>query len=348
MNNTILVIEDNLLNLKNLHTILVLSNYKVLTAENGISGVEKAKSEKPDLIICDIMMPELDGYSVLHMLGKDPQTSSIPFIFLSSKAKKSDFRQGMNQGADDYITKPFEDLDLLNTIEKRLSKSRKSMRIPELIGSVNDSKALSALIKLSENKKTRVLKKRDHLFLSGDFPNGIFYLLKGKVKASIMNFDGKEFITGLYKEGDFIGFPSVLNEMEYGYSTTALEDAEVVKIPKDEFLALYNNNVEVVKIFNKILSDNICDRENRLLSMAYSSVRKRIADTLLQLYVKYKKADEKMFVISVMRQDLANMVGTSKETVTRTLSEFKDEGILDIQGSEITFCDYDRLQKIRW
>ena len=122
MSNKILVIEDNTEVRENIQEILELSNYEVVTAENGKRGVEKAKTEKPDLIICDIMMPELDGYGVLYMLGKTPETNGIPFIFLTAKTEKSDFRKGMNLGADDYLTKPFEEMDLLNTIERRLNK----------------------------------------------------------------------------------------------------------------------------------------------------------------------------------------------------------------------------------
>ena len=350
MRNTILVIEDNHLDLKNIHTILELSNYNVLTAENGISGVEKAKTIKPDLIICDIMMPELDGYSVLHMLGKDPETSNIPFIFLSSKGKKSDFRLGMNQGADDYITKPFEDMDLLNTIEKRISKSRNNKHLPSKpdFFPCDPSKGLNELTSLSETKRIKVLKKKENLFLSLDYPNWIYYLIKGKVKTTILNMNGKELITGLYKTGDFIGYSSLLFEKEYGYIATAIENCEVLKIPKEEFLTFLKKHPEVVQIFITKLAETIIEKENSMLNMAYNSVRKRIADALLEIYHKYKNTEEKKLTISILRHDLASMVGTSKETVTRTLSEFKKDLVIEINGSELTFSNYEGLKKIRW
>ena len=349
MNNTILVIEDNLLILKNIHTILELSNYNVLTAENGMRGVEKAKQEKPDLILCDIMMPELDGYSVLHMLGKDPKTKGIPFIFLTSKTKQSDFRKGMNHGADDYLTKPFEDMDLLNTIEKRLDKSKKNKSAEfEQALLVNDSNGLVALKKLSENKKVRKLKKGDTLFASGDFPSGVYYVNKGKIKTSVMNAHGKEFITGFYKEGDFIGHLSILAKKEYECTAAVFEDSEVLKIPKEDFLKLYGANKDLAYQFLKILSENIFSKEQQLLSMAYDSVRKRIALALVELYHKYKKENEKYFTISIKRDDLASKVGTSKETVIRTFSEFKENGLLKINRSEITILDIEGLKKIQW
>jgi CRP/FNR family transcriptional regulator, cyclic AMP receptor protein len=120
--NTILLIEDNLEVRENTAEILELANYRVITAENGKIGVEKALQEVPDLIICDIMMPVLDGYGVLHLLNKNTLLRNIPFIFLTAKAERLDFRKGMEMGADDYITKPFTDIELLNSIERRLRR----------------------------------------------------------------------------------------------------------------------------------------------------------------------------------------------------------------------------------
>jgi len=94
----------------------------VFTAEDGKSGVALALEKLPDLIVCDIMMPELDGYGVLHLLNKHIKTYGIPFIFLTAKSEKTDLRKGMEMGADDYITKPFEGIELLNAIEIRLKK----------------------------------------------------------------------------------------------------------------------------------------------------------------------------------------------------------------------------------
>src|SRR4051812_33462814 len=107
----ILLIEDSREMRENTAEILELANYNVITAANGKIGVEYAVKELPDLIICDIMMPELDGYGVLYMLGKNPATASIPFIFLTAKAEKTDLRKGMSMGADDYLTKPFEEME---------------------------------------------------------------------------------------------------------------------------------------------------------------------------------------------------------------------------------------------
>ena len=118
----VLVIEDNQDVRENIADILELENYKVITAENGKIGVEKAFQNVPDIIICDIMMPELDGYDVFKHLSVNPKMASVPFVFLTAKAEKEDMRKGMNLGADDYIIKPFDEHELLDAIESRLKK----------------------------------------------------------------------------------------------------------------------------------------------------------------------------------------------------------------------------------
>ena len=119
----ILVIEDELEMLRNLTTILRLEKFRPLPAENGRAGIDLAKKQKPDLILCDVMMPGLDGYGVIAALRADVETVTIPFIFLTAKAEKLDISAGMNLGADDYITKPVAKADLLAAIRSRLERA---------------------------------------------------------------------------------------------------------------------------------------------------------------------------------------------------------------------------------
>ncbi|MFM6312019.1 MAG: response regulator [Dolichospermum sp.] len=118
----ILVIEDESQILSNLQEILELADFNVITAVDGITGLQLAKSKNPDLIICDIMMPGLNGYEVLQKLRQDPRCADIPLIFLTAKANRNDLRQGMCLGADDYITKPFEPTEILQAVKARLQK----------------------------------------------------------------------------------------------------------------------------------------------------------------------------------------------------------------------------------
>lgn len=122
MMKTILVIEDEPTIREIITEFLEDVDFKVISAENGARGIELAVAHTPDLILCDIMMPELDGYGVLAQLRSQPQMTTVPFVFLSAKADKPDMRQGMELGADDYVTKPFTRAELLNAVHSRLDK----------------------------------------------------------------------------------------------------------------------------------------------------------------------------------------------------------------------------------
>lgn len=124
----ILVIEDEPEMLRNLLTILRLERFAPLGAANGREGIELARRERPDLVLCDVMMPELDGYGVLAELRQDSALAATPFIFLTAKGEKPEIRAGMNRGADDYLTKPVAKADLLAAIRSRLTRSEQSVR----------------------------------------------------------------------------------------------------------------------------------------------------------------------------------------------------------------------------
>lgn len=120
----ILLIEDQPQMRENVALILELNGFDVTTAADGRQGVIKAREERPDLILCDVMMPELDGYGVLHLLRKEESMRAVPFIFLTAKGEKQEQRTGMNLGADDYLTKPCSEADLLSAIQVRLRRTR--------------------------------------------------------------------------------------------------------------------------------------------------------------------------------------------------------------------------------
>jgi DNA-binding NarL/FixJ family response regulator len=121
----ILVIEDEPEMRRNITALLGYYDYEPIAADNGRAGVEAARREKPDLILCDVMMPELDGYGVLQALQADATLARIPFIFLTAKGEKDDLRSGMNRGADDYLTKPVANADLVRAVEARLQRAER-------------------------------------------------------------------------------------------------------------------------------------------------------------------------------------------------------------------------------
>jgi CheY-like chemotaxis protein len=257
----ILLIEDNKEIRENTAEVLELAGYIVSASIHGKEGVEMVSKEKPDLIICDIMMPQLDGYGVLHMLAKNPETAAIPFIFLTAKTERNDFRKGMEMGADDYITKPFDDIELLNAVESRLRKAdilRKefSRNMEGLEDFMSESGGLGALKKLSEEREIHNYHKKDSIYNLGNYPKGLYFIVKGKIKTFKTNELGKEFITGLYKAGDFFGHLPLLEESKYSDEAAALEDAEVCLIPKEHFYILVYKNADVSRKFIKMLSND--------------------------------------------------------------------------------------------
>ena len=344
----ILLIEDNKDIRENTAEILVLAQYQVITAKNGKEGVELAQKEKPDLVICDIMMPVLDGYGVLHLLSKNEDTAGIPFIFLTAKADRSDLRKGMEMGADDYLTKPFDDIELLNSIESRLKKNEMLKKeFSKNLEGINDFikhvKGIESLKKLSLEHDVRFYKKKDDIYKEGGYPKGIYFVSKGKIKTFQTSDAGKELITGLHKEGDFFGYLSLLQEENYTSSAGALEDSEVFMLPKEDFFSLIYKNAEVSRRFIELLSNNLRENEKQLVQLAYNSVRKRVAEALVKLADTYKKDTDKLFSTNVSREDLANLVGTATETVIRTLSDFKEAKLIEIANGAITILNYDKL-----
>jgi len=348
----VLIIEDNEDVRENIKEILELANFEVLDAENGKIGVSLAQKEQPQLIICDIMMPELDGYGVLHILSKNPNTARIPFIFLTAKADKEDFRKGMNLGADDYLTKPFDDIELLDAVETRLKKGEIFKQefknsIEGLNQFMDAARGLEELRNLSKDRKLRQYKAKTNIYLEGDIANALYLITKGQVKTYKTNNDGKDYITGLHKEGDFIGYMALLEDTSHHESAMILEDSEICIIPKDDFMNLIYNNRDVANRFIQMLSNNLIEKEEQLLTLAYSSVRQRVAEALLMLNERLDEEQQKKEGISITRENLAGIVGTAIESVIRTLSDFREEKTIEIVGKKIIIINKEKLKKVR-
>ena len=350
MEKTILVIDDNNDIRENTAEILELAGYKTFTAENGKRGVEVAIKERPSIIVCDIMMPELDGYGVLHLIRKNAETQNIPFIFLTAKTERGDFRKGMEMGADDYITKPFEDIELLNAVEIRLKKSeilnQAYNSTPQgLTQFLHDVKSIGLVQQLSEQYNIESYDKKQMVYAEGKRPRFLYYLVKGKVKGYKSHEDGKEYITNLYTDGDFIGYAALIEETNYDDNTSVLEDADVMQIPKDDFLQMVYSDISIAAKFIHIITQNVKEKEERLLSLAYGSLRKRVAKALVDIVAKFN-LKEQTTPIEISREDIAQYVGTATESLIRTLSDFKAEKFIDIRNGKIIVNNVDKLKHL--
>jgi len=347
---TILLIEDNDEIRENTAEILELAMYNVYTAPNGKAGVEKAIDVKPDLIICDIMMPQLDGYGVLHAIQKQDNIKNTPFIFLTAKTERNDMRKGMELGADDYITKPFDATELLNAIDSRLKKvdllkkefSKNMDGIHQLILESSGGDVMKSMV---ENRSTNTYKKKQVIYKEGNHPTQLYYVLSGKIKTFKSNDDGKELVTDLYSAGDFLGHIALLQGGVYRETAEAIDDCEIAIILKKEFEELLSNSKEVAQKFINLLAKNIADKEHHLLNLAYNSLRKKVADALIALKNKYQiNNNPDNFRIDISRENLANIAGTATESLIRTLSDFKNEKLIDIKDGHITIMNDKKLE----
>ena len=179
-------------------------------------GVDLAFQHKPDLILCDIMMPELDGYGVLYLLSKNTETATIPFIFLTAKAERIDLRKGMEMGADDYLTKPFDDIELLSAIEIRLEKKRrqeeyysKSLQSLEKL-STGSGQGAAELKNIIAGRKIRQIKKKQVLYYEGDHPQGLYLMIEGAVRTFKLAEDGRELMMGLLQSRRLSGCKCII------------------------------------------------------------------------------------------------------------------------------------------
>jgi DNA-binding response OmpR family regulator len=344
----ILIIEDNHDIRENISELLELSGYETLQAPNGLKGIESAYKNNPDLIICDIMMPEMDGYGVLNTLNKSIATAGIPFIFLTAKAEKSDFRKGLSMGADDYITKPFTEEELLHAVKMRLQKIETfksilsqhadSNNIETTVASNNFEELLNF-----ENREVKVFKKKEFVYHEGNRASYLYYVKKGAVKTFKIHDEGKEFITEIYNQGSYFGYYSLLKDTNYQDYAECIESSELILIPKADFLQLIYNNIEIARQFIKTLTNDIIDKENQLLHMAYDTLRQRVIRTLCDLHEKFKNQDN-ISQITLTREEISKYIGTARESFIRIMSELKEKGAIEIIEGDIVIKNVNKLE----
>jgi DNA-binding response OmpR family regulator len=345
----ILIIEDNFEIRENISEILQLAKYQVIVAENGKQGAELALKHLPDVILCDIMMDLLDGYGVLYMLKKHIETSTIPFIFITAKTQMQDLRKGMEMGADDYLIKPFNNIELLSAIETRLKKrdvqkeyySKSMQNLNQL---VLNKEGLEEFKEIIEQRKYRIFKRRQVVHYEGDKVTGIYLIIDGKVKVSKIAEDGRELIVGIFSTDEFIGANVILSQKVYPDTAVALEDCTLCFFSIQQLEKLIQLYPNLAGKFIKILSNEICEKEEQLLQLAYHSVRKRIAEVLLRYSRQNCPNGE---YITLGRTELASLSGTASETVSRTLTEFENEGMITKVRNGLSLVDIPKLSRLK-
>lgn len=344
----ILLIEDDLSLRENTQEMLELAGHKVFSAEDGEAGLQQALKNAIDLILCDILLPGIDGYTVLEKISSNPGTRKIPFIFLTALSNIKEIRHGMNLGADDYIVKPFEEQDLLATINRRLEKF-------SILKEHENKPAPGAKVHIDslENFRKHFLKngeeikiaKNELLFRENQPAAYVYLLTKGIIKTLGLDEYGKELITGIYHTDDFLGIYSFHRNITYPEQALVIESASLLRLPIRLVQDIFKENPQFMMEWAENLSEDVIELKDHLLQTAYASVLKKTVNTILDFSEKLHFNKKELSKIS--RGDLASIAGISKESFIRCLSTLKQERLIEINGKNIEVIDLKGLKRIK-
>lgn len=345
--NHILVIEDNEDVRANLVEILELYGYEVSEAANGLEGVKEAVRILPDMILCDVSMPELDGFGVLNILNQQEKTMSIPFVFITARTEKEDIRRGMNLGADDYITKPFYKDELLQVIQTRLKKaasrgthSSKAAKAPHLSDPERGYEKLQRAFE--EQGRLKHYGQGQLIVEEEEFPHYIYRVETGRIHLIRSHDYGKDYIIAELGPGEVFGLSTVLERGYYHYRAKVASTAcGCSLLGKERLLKMLNEDPNVSEAIIQLMARRLVAHGDKLAHQAYDSVRRRTALVLCDLHKKYEDVP-----IELSREELAQMVGTTKESVIRSISDFKREGLLMTEGRSIQLLKPEALHEL--
>lgn len=351
MNNSVLVIEDSMDIRENAAELLELAGYKVYTANNGKDGLDRARKDRPDLILCDMKMPDLDGYGILKAIESLPGMIGTPFVFITAQPEKADVRKGMDLSMNDYLIKPFESMDLLRTVSLRLKKCPPKPRYSTPYEGFNnfiDTVKTPQNIKIiSENRTIKKIRRKDYVYLDGGMSKYLYFVVSGKVKTYKTNGLGKEYITEIHGEGDFFGHMALLDVNEYKESAVALENTEIALIPQKDFFELLNSSSEASLKFIRFMSTSLMQAEEKLIKMAYNSARKKVAEAIIFIYNKYRNDDPENFIFPANRENISAIAGIAPESVSRNLTDLKEEGLIESNNGMVRILNLKKLKDLK-
>ncbi len=328
----LLIIEDNAGVRENLAEILELSGYEVRTASDGLAGARLAIDYLPDLILCDVMMPELDGFGVLNLLSDNARTAGIPFVFITARTDAEDVRHGMNLGADDYITKPFYKDELLQVIRTRLRKAAARTPATATVHLSDPQRGMALLEECFAGDGTeKSYEPGTAVVREGEYPHFLYRVTAGRVHLSRTHAYGRDYIIAEIGPGGLFGVASVLERAPYHYTARAASGPVTCRLlPAPALLQLLNTDRSVSEAFMHLLAGRSLRESEHLVNQAYDSVRRRTALVLCDLREHHGGEP-----IVLSREELAQMVGSTKESVTRALSDFRREKLVATEGKGI-------------
>lgn len=184
------------------------------------------------------------------------------------------------------------------------------------------------------------------MYKEGAHPHYLYFILNGKVKTFKTHDDGKDLVMDLYNQGDFFGYVALLEGGTYKETAEAIEETEVALIPKRDFEELVNSNPAIAKKFIGLLAKHLVDKEKQLLGIAYNTLRKKVAEALVSMVKKYHTNKKELYAIDISRDDLATIAGTATESLIRTLSDFRDEQLIDIKSGKVIITNEKKLENL--
>ncbi len=361
----ILLIEKDEDIRSNLAQVLELVNYEVFTAEDGQHAAALAKRETPDMIICGSLLPLLDGYGLFQELQSDPTTQHSKVVFFTPKHLNSHVQSNGHTQSNGHIQSnghnqsnelTFSNIknqngasnDILSAVREQYNFSSKPTHsvaepITEVIRLNGVEEVLDILIK---DRDILYYKKKQIIFSEGNCSRNLYFVKKGKVKIYQTNDIGKQLVVDLFAENDFIGYIPLIENSNYTEIAEALEDTELIVIPRGEFNQLIKTNQQVMNLFIHLLTKSVSEKKCQMIGLAYNSLRKKVADALVRINDKYNKEDSKDFTIDISRDNLASIAGTATESLIRTLTDFKSEKLIDISNNCIKILNKKRLAEL--
>jgi CRP-like cAMP-binding protein/CheY-like chemotaxis protein len=348
--NKILVVENDENDRHRMVATLQLSNYMVVCASDGREAVQMARTVHPDLIVCNSCLPDIDGYGVLHTLRQTPGFTSLPFILLASIDNKEEFRKAMREGADDFLAMPFEGIELLRAVESSLARNQRLARHPTLSKTgpeieMGPDHLLSRTWDPAD-RSVLIFRKKEIIYREGQRASHVWYIVRGKIKTYRVHDDGKELITNVHGPGDFIGYAAALEGNNYKDNARVLDEAGVIQLSSVEFLHILTEDPGLFRCVIGSLAHQVAEKDEDLLNKAYNSLRKRVANGLLLLTDKFRTTEAGDRIIQLSRENLASIIGAAPESLTRTLSDFRKEKLIEIEDGRIHLLNLEKLRKM--
>lgn len=371
----ILLIEKDEDIRSNLAQVLELVNYEVFTASDGVNGADLALRETPDMIICGSFLPLLEGYGLLQKIQNNPSTQNARIIFFTPKSENG-YSNGHsnghmndnsifynqhkpNNGAAHFnmngqrtveasgLSKILEKIELSDLSANNLKFNEIDTPKEEAQGPIMEVKEVVDVFDvLLKDRDINYYKKKQVIFSEGNCSRNLYFIKKGKVKTYQTNDYGKQLVVDLYAENDFIGYIPLLENTNYTEAAEALEETELLVIPRGEFNNLIKTNPEIMRLFMNLLTKSVSEKKNQMIGLAYNSLRKKVAEALVIIYTKYKADQQANFTIDISRDNLAAIAGTATESLIRTLTEFKSEKLIDIENNCIKILNKTKLESL--